>query len=256
MTLRPLQGLPVLCYHRIVDGEASGRYDLPVPAFRQQLRLIQDHKVAVVLPEQIAAGGAPDGSAALTFDDGCDSDYRLAFPLLSEFGVSATFFVNTASVGNEGFLNWQMAAEMSRSGMRFGSHAHNHIALTMLSPDRLRKELLVSKEILEQRLSTGVSVMAVPYGFCSQAVIEVAWELGYHVVCTSKPWPAQNGRRVLSRAAVLHDTATEEFRKLLEKDPEIYMRRWIRDCALAIPKTILLRLRPSLLGVRTAESAL
>jgi peptidoglycan/xylan/chitin deacetylase (PgdA/CDA1 family) len=212
--------------------------------------------MTVVSPEEIVADQLPARPVAFTFDDGYCSDYQIAFRLLSEFSVSATFFVNTSSLGTDGFLTWQMVTEMSRAGMRFGSHAHNHVALTTLNPRRLREELRISREMLEQRLSTRAEVLAVPYGFCNQHVFEAAWESGYRVVCTSKPWPAQRGQRVLSRAAVTVHTSLDEFRKLLKNDSSVYLRRWTRDRALAIPKFVFLRLRPELLGVRTAENSL
>ena len=255
-----LTGVPVLGYHRIVDASSSPdearRWGVHESAFREQLELVRHLAMTVVAPEEIAAGQLPARPVAFTFDDGYSSDYQIAFRLLSEFAVSATFFVNTSSLDADGFLTWQMTAEMSRAGMRFGSHAHNHVALTTLNPERLREELRISREMLEQRLSTRAEALAAPYGFCNQHVLDAAWESGYRVVCTSKPWPAQRGQRVLSRAAVLEHTSLDEFRKLLNNDPSVYLRRWSRDRALAIPKFVFLRLRPELLGVRTAEDTL
>ena len=205
MALGQLTGVPVLGYHRIVDANSSAearRWGVHESAFRQQVQLVRELSMTAVAPEQIAAGQLPVRPVAFTFDDGYSSDYQIAFRLLSEFAISATFFVNTSSIGSEGFLTWPMAAEMSRAAMRFGSHAHNHVALTRLSPERLREELRVSREMLEHRLSASIQVLAVPYGFCDRHVLDAAWESGYGVVCTSKPWPAQPGERVLSRAAV------------------------------------------------------
>jgi peptidoglycan/xylan/chitin deacetylase (PgdA/CDA1 family) len=260
MPLGQLTGVPVLGYHRIVGAGSSPaearRWGVQEAAFREQLQLVRDLAMTVVAPEEVAAGKLPARPVAFTFDDGYSSDYQVAFRLLAEFGVTATFFVNTSSVGADGFLTWQMATEMNRAGMRFGSHAHNHVALTTLNSQRLGEELRVSRQVLEERLATSVEVLAVPYGFCDRRVLDAAWESGYRVVCTSRPWPAQPGQRVLSRAAVLEHTSLDEFRKLLNNNPSVYLRRWGRDRALAIPKFVFLRLRPELLGVRTAEDSL
>ena len=69
------------------------------------------------------------------------------------------------------------------------------------------------------------------------------------------------GRRSLDNASfrarrLLEHTSVDEFRKLLNNDSSVYLRRWSRDRALAIPKFVFLRLRPELLGVRTAEDSL
>jgi len=260
MTLGQITGVPILGYHRIVPasrfGASDDRFGVHESAFRDQLHLLLDLKITVVAPEDIAAGQLPARSVALTFDDGYSSHYEIAFRELAEFKATATFFVNTSSIGTGEFLDWTMAAEMIRGGMRFGSHAHNHIVLTTLSSERVKEELRVSRQILEQRLASAIEVLAVPYGFCDQHVLDAAWESGYRLVCTSKPWPAQKGARVLSRVGVLQQTSLNEFRKLVEKDPAVYLRLWGRDCALAIPRYVFVRLRPDLLGVRTAEDSL
>lgn len=260
MTRGRLTGVPVVDYHRLVAAGVPSphddRFGVHESAFRDQLQMVRDRQITVVAPEDIAAHRVPAKSVAFTFDDGYSSHYEVAFRLLAEFGFSGTFFVNTSSIGTGEFLDWAMASEMSRGGMHFGSHAHNHIVLTILNPVRLREELRVSRQMLEQRLSHPAEVLAVPYGFCDQHVIEAAWESGYRVLCHSTPWPAQAGERVLSRVGVMGQTSLDEFRKLLENDPGAYLRRWGRDRALAIPRYVFVRLRPKLLGVRTAEDSL
>lgn len=260
MTRGRLTGVPIVDYHRLVAAGVSpaqeDRFGVHESAFRDQLQLVRDLGTEVIAPADIAAGRAPSKSVAFTFDDGYSSHYEVAFRLLTEFGVSGTFFVNTSSIGTGEYFDWPMAAEMSRGGMRFGSHAHHHIVLTTLNSARLREELRVSREMLEQRLGCTVEALAVPYGFCDQHVVEAARESGYGVVCTSKPWPAQPGQCILSRVAVRSQTSIADFRRLLENDAATYLRMWGRDRALAIPRYVFVRLRPELLGVRTAEDSL
>jgi peptidoglycan/xylan/chitin deacetylase (PgdA/CDA1 family) len=260
MTHGQIAGVPILDYHRIVPTGSSpipgDRFAVHESEFRAQLPLLRDLNAAVVAPEDIAAGRPPMKSVALTFDDGYSSHYEIAFPLLREFGLSGTFFVITSRVGAGEFLDWTMAAEMARCGMRFGSHAHSHVVLTTLSREQLKEELRVSRHLLEQRLSCVTEVLAVPYGFCDQHVLDAAWESGYRVVCTSRPWPARGGERVLPRVGVSQQTSLSEFRKLVENDRAVYLGLWARDCALAIPRYVFVRLKPELLGVRTVEGSL
>jgi peptidoglycan/xylan/chitin deacetylase (PgdA/CDA1 family) len=260
MTLGQISGVPILDYHRIIPAGASAisgdRFAVHESEFRNHLQLLRDLNVTVVAPEDIAAGHLPSTSVALTFDDGYSSHYEVAFRLMSEFGVSGTFFVITSRVGTGEFLDWTMAAEMASAGMRFGSHAHSHVVLTTLNPKRMKEELRVSRQVLEQRLSCAIEILAVPYGFCDQHVLDTAWESGYRLVCTSRPWPAQEGERMLPRVGISQHTSSSEFRKLVEKAPAVYLRLWGRDRALAIPRYVFVRLKPDLLGVRAAEDSL
>ena len=260
MTLGQITGVPILDYHRMVPAGGSAisddRFAVHECEFRGHLQLLRDLKVTVIAPEAIASGQPPARSVALTFDDGYSSHYEIAFRLMAEFSVSGTFFLITSRVGTGEFLDWRMATEMARAGMRFGSHAHKHVVLTTLNQQRLKEELRVSRRMLQDRLSCAIQVLAVPYGFCDRHVLDAAWESGYQAVCTSRPWPAQEGERVLPRVAVSLQTSVREFQKLVEKDPVMYLRLWGRDRALAIPRYFVVRLKPDLLGVRVAEDSL
>jgi peptidoglycan/xylan/chitin deacetylase (PgdA/CDA1 family) len=260
MMFGQITGVPILDYHRLVAAGGSAipgdRFAVHESEFHSQLQLLRDLGMTTGAPQDIASGQAPAGAVALTFDDGYSSHYEVAFRLMAEVGATGMFFVNTSRIGSSECLDWTMAVEMARAGMRFGSHAHHHIVLTTLDSERLKEELRVSRLVLEQRLASPVEVFAAPYGFCDQHVLDAAWESGYRVVCTSRPWPAQKGERVLSRVCVMQQTSLRDFRKLAEKDAPIYMRLWGRDRALAIPRYVFVRLRPELLGVRTAEDRL
>ncbi len=253
-------GVPVLDYHRIVPVGGSAitgdRFAVHATEFRDHLQVIQDLNMTVVAPEEISARRGAARSVALTFDDGYSSHYEVAFRLLAEFNMSGTFFVITSRVGTGEYLDWMMAAEMARGGMRFGSHTHSHVVLTTLNSSRLKEELYVSRQTLEQRLACAIETLAVPYGFCDHHVLDAAWESGYGVVCTSTPWPAKEGERVLPRVGITRQTSLSGFRKLMEKDPTAYLRLWARDRALAIPRYVFVRVKPDLLGVRTAEDTL
>lgn len=100
--LHPWHGLVILNYHRIGDaGESmldrsvfSGTAEQlghQIDLVRQHADLIGPGDVATVLDP-----GSPKGRhVLLTFDDGYRDNYELAFPMLREKGVAATFFINS-----------------------------------------------------------------------------------------------------------------------------------------------------------------
>ncbi|WP_297921917.1 polysaccharide deacetylase family protein [Metallibacterium sp.] len=107
---RPLlHDLRILAYHRVLDVPDPSRFDFDLElvsaspdCFREQMRLLRRHFHPVALGEVAAAfreGRAlPPNAVAVTFDDGYDDNYRLAYPILREVGVPATFFVSTGHV--------------------------------------------------------------------------------------------------------------------------------------------------------------
>lgn len=98
--------LRILAYHRVLDIDdlARFKFDLAVVSassaqFREQLVWIRKRFHPVTFREVVAAldGGPPLPADAvlITFDDGYDDNYRVAFPILRELGLSATFFIST-----------------------------------------------------------------------------------------------------------------------------------------------------------------
>lgn len=115
--LRPLHGmrrwlhrdLRILAYHRVLDIPEIAEFDFDLElvsadadCFREQMQLLRDRFHPVRLGEAVAALAAgehlPPGAVAVTFDDGYDDNYRVAFPILRELGVPATFFVSTGHI--------------------------------------------------------------------------------------------------------------------------------------------------------------
>ena len=107
------QALPILMYHDVVeDGQPYNTWTVTAGRFRQDLQWLKDHGYACVLPRELARGHLSRGKAVLiTFDDGYESNYRLAFPILKEFGDKAAIALVTKSVdqGEPGFLTWSLA---------------------------------------------------------------------------------------------------------------------------------------------------
>ncbi len=258
-----LRGVPVLLYHGVARTEEKSfgarerKYCVSLPQFQQQLSLIRQAARPVALlrelwhsPASVAGEKSP---VVLTFDDGRSSDYEVTFPALLEAGMRGDFFVNTATVGQPGHLDWRQIAEMQHLGMAFHSHSHDHVDLSRLSERGLRSQLGESKRRLEDRLGRPVEFLAVPYGLVNRRVVRVARHLGYRAVCTSWSWPAQSGAVRVGRVAIHRHTGAREFCALLAGDPLCYAIRAARSALLYVPKQLLLLCRPAQLGVRVLE---
>lgn len=257
-------GIPVLLYHGIAGPGTESiptgerKFWITDAQFTDQLRRIQSggYRAGSVRDFWQLRGPAAQALplVAMTFDDGHSTDYTVAFPLLCEFGIHADFFINTATVGSQGFLTWGQIAEMHRAGMSFQSHSHNHVDLSLLPADRLQEQLAHSKSVIEERLGTSVEFLSVPYGLVNKRVISAAHEQGYRSVCTSQNWPATLGTIQIGRVSIHSDTDAGEFAGLLARDLSLYAARSAREAFLYLPKQVLLRLKPGLLTVQTSGS--
>lgn len=99
----------VLAYHRVLESAEPQDFSFDpelisasAEAFREQMRHLKAHFVPMrfdeVLDHQQRGVPLPAGAVLVTFDDGYDDNYRHAYPLLREAGLSAMFFVSTGHI--------------------------------------------------------------------------------------------------------------------------------------------------------------
>jgi peptidoglycan/xylan/chitin deacetylase (PgdA/CDA1 family) len=254
--LRPsVPGLPVLLYHGIGTGDpkAPDKYCLPLANFRAQLEWLRSQHFCALPPQAVADPLACGRAVVISFDDGLESDYRVAFPLLAENGFVATFFINTAEAGKSGRLGWPEMREMQQAGMSFQSHGHHHVDYSQASSQTSVQELRHSREMLEQNLGRRVDCFSAPYGLLSHRLIRAAREAGFQFIFSSRSWPVRPGQSAAGRLAIYRDTTLGEFCSLVGCAMLPLARRWLREAALLIPKQLILRVRPQWLGVAVFE---
>jgi peptidoglycan/xylan/chitin deacetylase (PgdA/CDA1 family) len=254
-------GVPVLLYHGLHCGSYAGdpslaKYSIYESRFAEQLNQVRHGEYRVALLRELwAEGGLKNRRlVVITFDDGRTSDYEIALPTLLGCGFCADFFVNTSLIGKPGFLNWRQIEEMHRVGMGIHSHSHDHVVLSQLSRPVLMNQLRRSKQLLEERVGVSIEFLSAPYGVVNRRVVETALEIGYKAVCHSINWPAQPGARLIPRISVYADTPLGEFARFLRGAPAPYLKRAIQTAANYVPKRLLLRYYPALLGVRVLET--
>lgn len=246
-------GIPVFMYHDISDDHASReRYTISASLLRKQLLFLKQREFVVVGLSEISQN-CNQPSVVLTFDDGLDSHYKQAFPLLGKLGFTATFFVSTGLLGAPGYLSWNQLRQMSDAGMTIGSHGHRHINYSSMCAEMAEGELRRSRLILENGLGKSVTTFAAPFGLLSRRLAQSLRRAGFECVCSSHPWLASGTASVISRLAVYNETAVRDFSALAQRNIFPLLRRRIRNAILHLPKHVLLFISPERLGVQVCE---
>lgn len=97
--------LTILTYHGFRQDQEGVEFapfignHLSVSHLQQQLRYITKHYHPLSLPEafdRMRSGKLPNNALVFAIDDGYESIYKLAYPLLQKYNVPATVFLSTA----------------------------------------------------------------------------------------------------------------------------------------------------------------
>lgn len=216
--------IPILLYHALFEGKANAeKYAIATEAFEQHINYLLEERFESISFNAFLDGFQPHPRKKyiiITFDDGNYSDYSIAFHLLKKYGFVATFFVTVGRIGTLDYLDWDHLKEMIDGDMSIQSHSLNHLFLSDLSKDNLRKELTESKRTLEEKLSLPVHFVSLPGGFYSKQVLKAAQGAGYKGVATSVPGLNNLGSleekfRLYKRFAITRRTRMDSFQEIV-----------------------------------------
>jgi peptidoglycan/xylan/chitin deacetylase (PgdA/CDA1 family) len=223
--------VPILMYHHLDDlGEEMGEdyWQLSVTPqdFREQMAYLKDNGYSTITFAELLGAfdgqvSLPDKPVIITFDDGWDDIYNVAYPILADQGMRATFFISTNWIDNvEGTVGWPQIKEMSDGGMEFGSHSATHPYLTSSEPDALAWELEASKAALEEHTGKTITALAYPFGLYDDNVIAASQKAGFRTACTIDPGAvARAGEEMLlPRLWVYGWYDLEDFKEVLKYD--------------------------------------
>ncbi len=224
------QTIPILCYHRV--GNGANRMTVSTAAFAQQLEWLEANGYRVLRLKDVAAflegkQALPMRSVVLTFDDGYESYYRHAYPLLKKHRFPATVFLYTDFVGAGDALTWAQMQEMTASGLiDIQAHSKSHVNLInrfrgetdAAYRQRLDSEVKTPREQIERRLRHTVSDFAYPYGDANELVLDAmannAYRLGLTVNPGGTPFYAQP--MMLRRTMIYGTHDLEAFKARLQ----------------------------------------
>jgi peptidoglycan/xylan/chitin deacetylase (PgdA/CDA1 family) len=130
-----------------------------------------------------AVSPTPATAAASTvvtigFDDGT-ADQLDAVPILQAHGMTATFFVNSGSIGDAEHLSWADLHTLLDAGNEIAGHTVNHVNLAPLTTAEARQEVCTDRNNL---LAAGfpVTSFAYPFGSFDSGTEQVVADCGYN----------------------------------------------------------------------------
>ena len=187
-----------LMYHKISEDEAEqGAFCISPEQFEADIRYLKEAGYTFCTTEDIALieEKRSEKCVFITFDDGYESDFVYALPILRKYDAKATFFVIGSQIGKDDHITEKSLKKLAASkAAEIGNHTY---AIHNKSLDEIRAmyenkeyagikdDFKKNKELLEKLTGTEVISASYPNGIWSQEADAAIRELGIKATFTS-----------------------------------------------------------------------
>lgn len=193
--------IPVLMYHRVIETEEEkGYYDTFVTKenFEKQMKYLKDNNYEPIFFKDIKDGEYKNRfnkkHVIITFDDGYKDNHKIVLPILKKYNFKIVLFLitdceyNKWDVEAEGrekeksfpLMNKEEVQELMKSELvEIGGHTSSHLDMPFTEKNKLKEDLIFSKEKLEKLAGEKLVSFAYPWGNNDGNSKELIKELGY-----------------------------------------------------------------------------
>jgi peptidoglycan/xylan/chitin deacetylase (PgdA/CDA1 family) len=198
--LRPVRGhyrgpVPILMYHvigRPPPGAPNPELWVPAGRLRRQLAALERAGYRGVTLSQVwdawhGGPGLPRRPVVVSFDDGYDSQYRAARPILRRLGWPGVLDLQVGNLHVAGGLSAREVRALLADGWELAAHTVTHPDLTAVGPARLRREVAGSRAALRRRFGVGVRFFCYPGGRYDAAVERAVRAAGFRGATSTAP---------------------------------------------------------------------
>lgn len=181
--------VPILVYHHIGTApqnltSANKSFFIEPEWLDEHMKYLSDNgftsiKFADIATYMETGKPLPQRPIIISFDDGRNSTYEKAFPILKKYNMAGTTFVIANSAGRGSYMSWEQLKELQNSGWEIDSHSLWHPYLTKVSMAKAKTEIEDSKKILEEKLGVPVTTFAYPFGDYNASTETLVKNAGY-----------------------------------------------------------------------------
>ncbi|MGA1840929.1 MAG: polysaccharide deacetylase family protein [bacterium] len=192
VTTKGFQVVPILSYHRFSE-KCDNLLCVPTHIFDKQMNYLKTNGYRGISLKELLdfvnyRHPLPRKSVVITVDDGYQSVYDIAYPILKKYGFTASLFIYTDFIGiSDNAITWDQLRKLKNEGFEIGAHTVSHCDLTkrrkgendQAYTSRIEKELLVSKNIIDKELRQNTIFLAFPYGRYNTDILSICEKLNY-----------------------------------------------------------------------------
>jgi peptidoglycan/xylan/chitin deacetylase (PgdA/CDA1 family) len=176
--------VPILLYHHIgFSLKDENVYYVSPEGFDRQMNLLYQWGYQTISIEYLvrainAGAELPPKPILLTFDDGSETTYTTALPIMQRYGFTGVSYIVYYSVGITNYMNAEQIRSLHAAGWEIGSHSLSHTDLTS-RPERQEAEIVQSRRRLEALLGVPILSFAYPFGAYNSDSLHYVHSAGY-----------------------------------------------------------------------------
>lgn len=206
--------VPILCYHNF-NPTKPGSMNLTPQRFEQQMKWLKDNDFTFIrLSEAVEylqgkRDSLPSKAIVVTADDGWQSVYTYLVPIAKKYDIPVTLFIYPGTISEgKNAMTWEELKELQQTGLfDIQSHTYSHpnfkIDKRTHSPETYEKivknELIKSKQILEEKMGTKITLLAWPFGIYNDYLEKQAADAGYEMAFTIDALPANRNFKPMAQ---------------------------------------------------------
>ena len=170
----------IFMFHHVSNEQIDASPDCKcnVEHFTEILDYLKNNNIKVVSIDEALENinrGRLKGYAVITFDDGIDDTFHIAYPLLKSYVFPFTVYITLNYLDMKGYITSEQLEILNEESLcTIGSHTISHPVLRTVSNSI--EEIVQSKQILENILKKEVHHFAYPYGGVKAVSLKNIWE--------------------------------------------------------------------------------
>ena len=175
-------GIITIMYHRFEENKYPST-NIRINDFKEHISLIKKDGIKFVNPsnfEKELNNNKKERKILITIDDGYQSFYDNAWPILKENKIPFILFVSTREVGKKGYMSWENIREIEKYDfVEIGNHSHTHDYLIDFEEQIIKNDLVTSINIFKKELGKNSIFFSYPFGEYSSILKNIVINLGF-----------------------------------------------------------------------------
>ena len=169
-------------YHRFEENKYPST-NIKIVDFVKHLEMIKQNEIKFINPsnfEDELKNNKKQRKVLITIDDGYQSFYKNAWPILKKSEIPFILFVSTREVGKKGYMSWEDIREINKYDfVEIGNHSHSHDYLIDFTEVDIKDDLKKSISIFKDQLGKNSIFFSYPFGEYSSALKDIVIDLGF-----------------------------------------------------------------------------